>query len=88
MGTLNLFLFLLTFPIIVCSGVSSEVFIQGQVGNEFDDVKVKITDSLDQTYYLEKKYFPKDFVFKQGENFAIEVPEEAIEKIKLIRSKK
>jgi len=81
-------LFLVTFPILLWGGVSSEVFVQGRVGNEFDDVKVKIIDSFNQTYYLEKKYFPKDFVFKQGANFAIEVPDEAVEKIKLIRKKK
>ncbi len=83
----KLFFLLFLFSANSWSGVSSEIFIQGKIGNEFDDQKVKIIDSLNQTYFLEKKYFPKDFTFKQGESFSIEIPEEALDNIKLIKKK-
>lgn len=69
------------------AGVGEDVFIRGKIGNDFDDKKVKVVDSFGQTYYLSKQYFPKDFKFKQGEVFAIEVPEKEIDKIKIIKKK-
>jgi hypothetical protein len=67
------------------AAVSDEVIIKGKIRADFDKEKVKITDSLGQTYYLKTKYFPKDFAFKQGKEFMIEVPEEAVEDLKLLK---
>ncbi len=69
------------------AGVGEEVFIRGKIGGDFDDKKVKVIDSFNQSFYLEKKYFPKDFTFKQGESFAIEVPESAIKDVKVTKKK-
>jgi hypothetical protein len=67
--------------------VSREVFIRGKVGNHFDDKKVKITDSLGQTYFLPTRVFGKDFKFKQGQEFFLEVDEQELKDVK-ISSKK
>lgn len=69
------------------AGVGDEIFIRGKIGNDFDEKKVKVVDSFGQTYYLSKQHFPKDFKFKQGEAFAIEVPEKELDKIKIIKKK-
>ncbi len=71
----------------IFAGVSDEIFIQGKIGNEFDDKKVKVTDNLGQTYFLNKSIFPKDFKFKQGESFSIEVQSKDIENVKIIKKK-
>lgn len=70
---------------VAWASLSREVYIRGKIGNEFDDQRVKITDQLGQTYYLSRHLFPKDFKFKQGETFAIEVDEKELEKIKVIK---
>ncbi len=50
-----------------------KVFIQGQIGNAFDKDKVKVVDSHDQTYYLPKSVFPKNFKFEKGKIFNVEI---------------
>jgi hypothetical protein len=65
--------------------VAEEVIIKGKIGSDFNTEKVKITDSLGQTYYLKAKYFPSGFQFKQGKEFTIEVPEEAVSNVKIIK---
>ena len=65
------------------AAVSDEVFIKGKIGNAFDDEKVKVIDSLGQTYMLPKKLFPKGFVFKQGNPFSLEVPSKELTGIKV-----
>jgi len=79
----NLILILTIFSSSLFAGVGEEVFIRGKIGGDFDDKKVKVIDSFNQSYYLEKKYFPKDFNFKQGESFSIEVPEAALKDLKI-----
>lgn len=69
------------------AGVSEEVLIRGKIGNDFDDKKVKVVDTLGQTYYLSKSLFPSDFKFKQGETFAIEVHEKELSNVKVIKKK-
>lgn len=78
----------LILSIALCSaasfaGVAEEVFIRGKIGNDFDDKKVKVVDSFNQVYYLPKSAFPKDFKFRQGEPFGIEVSESVVESVKL-----
>lgn len=65
------------------AAVSDEVFIKGKIGNAFDEEKVKVTDSLGQTYMLPKKYFPKGFEFKTGKEFSIEVPSKDLAGLKI-----
>ena len=69
----------------VWAEVSREVFIRGKVGNEFDENKVKIIDSLGQSYFLPRSLFPKDFNFKAGESFSLEVDQKEIQNIKLLK---
>lgn len=78
-------LLLISFLIstISLAAVSDEVFIKGKIGNNFDEDKVKVTDSLGQTYMISKKYFPKGFVFKQGKEFSIEVPSKELAGLKV-----
>lgn len=68
---------------LVMAGVSDEVFISGKIGKIFNDQEVEVKDSLGQTYMLPKNLFPKDFSFKQGKSFSLEVPSEKMPKIKL-----
>jgi hypothetical protein len=83
MRNLILILAVFSFSLPLFAGVSDEVFIRGKIGGDFDEKKVKVIDSFNQSYYLEKKYFPKDFNFKQGESFSIEVPEAALKDLKI-----
>lgn len=75
----------LSLSLTAFAGVGEEVFIRGKIGNDFDDKRVKVTDTLGQTYYLSKHLFPSDFKFKQGESFAIEVPEKELNNVKIIK---
>jgi len=83
----NLIFIFVVFSSSLFAGVGEEVFIRGKIGGDFDEKKVKVIDSFNQSYYLEKKYFPKDFNFKQGESFSIEVPEDAVKEIKISKKK-
>ncbi len=65
--------------------VGGEVFIRGKISNEFDDQKIKIVDSDQQVYYLPRAAFPKDFEVKQGKTFTLEVSEEHLSQIKLLK---
>lgn len=60
-------------------------FIRGKISNEFDDKKVKVIDTQGQKYFLPRGAFPADFKFKQGESFAIEIPDRELEKIKILK---
>lgn len=64
---------------------SHEVFIRGKIGNQFDDKRVKVTDSEGQTYFLPRHLFPKNVIIKQGQVFAFEVDEKEIDKIKILK---
>lgn len=78
------YLFLL-ISLTAFAETSRDVFIRGKIGNEFNDKEVKVQDSLGQKYYLPKSVFPKGYKFKQGESFAIEVPESALNKVKILK---
>ncbi len=65
--------------------VGGEVFIRGKISNEFDDKQVKIVDSDQQIYYLPRAAFPKDFEVKQGKTFTLEVSEEHLSQVKLLK---
>lgn len=67
--------------------VAREVFIKGKIGSTFDDKQVKVVDSQGQSYFLPKKVFPKDFVFREGNHFALEVDEAELKNLKLIKKK-
>lgn len=79
------FLLLAFLSVAAFAETSRDVFIRGKIGNEFNDKEVKVLDSLGQTYYLPKSAFPKDFKFKQGQSFAIEVHEKTLNKIKILK---
>lgn len=79
------FLVLLFLSLSVYAETSRDVFIRGKIGNEFDDKKIKVIDSLGQSYFLPKSAFPKDFKFKQGVSFAIEVHEKTLDKVKILK---
>jgi hypothetical protein len=73
------------FSFLAAADASRDVFIRGKIGNEFSDSKVKVIDSENQIYFLPRAVFPKDFVIKQGKSFAIEVPEKALNKLKILK---
>lgn len=79
------YLLLLLLSLSAYAETSRDVFIRGKIGNEFDDKKIKVIDSLGQSYFLPKNVFPKDFKFKQGESFAIEVHEKTLDKVKILK---
>lgn len=78
-------LLVLLFSFSAFADTSREVFIRGKISNEFDDKKVKVIDSEGQTYFLARHLFPKGLPIKQGQNFAIEVHEKELNKLKLIK---
>ena len=57
------------------AALDENIFIQGQIGNEFDQQKVKVTDSHEQKFWVPRSAFPKGFKFKEGAIFNIEVSE-------------
>lgn len=65
------------------AAVEDQVIIKGKIGSVFDENRVKVTDSLNQSYFLPKRLFPKKFVFKQGNTFTLEVPEKELDAIKV-----
>lgn len=67
--------------------VAGEVLIKGRIGSTFDEKQVKVIDSQGQSYYLPRKVFPKDFVFREGSLFTIEVDEAHLKNLKLIKKK-
>jgi hypothetical protein len=75
-------LLFLLFSLKAFSGAGSEVLIRGKVGGSFNDQYVKITDSFGQSYVIPTHYFPKTFVFKQGADFVIEVPDTEVQDLK------
>jgi hypothetical protein len=79
-------LFLLVFLVATAlADVGGEVFIRGKISNEFDDAKVKVVDSDNQIYFLPRAAFPKDFEIKQGKAFTLEVSEEHLAQVKLLK---
>jgi hypothetical protein len=58
--------------------VTSSVFIKGKISSSFDEKKVKVVDSLGQTYFIARTAFPKDFAIREGATFQIEVDEEDV----------
>lgn len=79
------YLFLLLLSSMAFAEVSTDVLIRGKIGNDFNDKQVKVNDTLGQSYYLPRSSFPKDFKFKQGESFTIEVDEKVLDKVKMIK---
>ena len=65
--------------------VGGDVFIRGKISNDFDDKKVKIIDSDQQIFYLPRAAFPKDFEMKQGKSFTLEVSDEQLSQVKLLK---
>ena len=64
------------------------VFIQGQIGNAFDKDKVKVTDTHDQTYYLPKSVFPKNFKFEKGKIFNVEITVDQYKELDIKKTQK
>ena len=65
-----------------------KIFIQGQIGNAFDKEKVKVIDSNDQTYFLPKSVFPKNFKFEKGKMFNVEVTLDQYKELDIKKSQK
>jgi hypothetical protein len=81
-------LLLILWSVTVLSGVSSDVLIRGKIGAEFDERQVKVIDSFGQSYFLPREVFPKDFVIKQGESFTLEINDEILDKVKVVKKQK
>ncbi len=61
------------------------VIIKGKIGGSFDESYTKVIDSSNQEYFVPTSSFPKDFKFKEGKMFQIEIREEVLANIKLKR---
>lgn len=79
----TIFLFFIFISQVVYADADRHVLIRGKIGNIFNENEVKVSDSLNQVYFLSPKLFPKGFNFKQGASFAIEVPETELSQISL-----
>ncbi len=64
------------------AGLGNEILIQGRI-HSFDPEKAKVIDVHDQVYNLPRRFFPKDFVFKTGKMFMIEMKFEDFEKLEI-----
>lgn len=72
---------------VAIAGVDSNVIIRGRIGSSFDEEKVKVVDNKGQTFFLPRRVFPKDFVFKQGADFYLDLPAAELNDIKIKKSK-
>lgn len=72
--------------IMVFSGLSAyadldnKILIYGKIGSAFTKTHIKIIDQHQQSYYLEKSLFPKNFKFEKGASFSLEVSETTLDK--------
>ncbi len=82
---MNIIFSLIFMTTISFADVSGEVLIRGKISNEFDDKQVKIIDSDNQIFYLPRAAFPKDFEVKQGKTFTLEVADEHLAQVKLLK---
>lgn len=80
-----IFTLVFLFQVFALAEFDEMVFIQGRIGNAFDKKQVKVIDRYNQTYYLSKFYFSKNFKFKEGQIFNIEIP---LEEYKALEMKK
>lgn len=80
-----MFLFSLLISFSAIADLSRDVFIRGKVSNEFNETQVKVVDSFGQVYFLPRHVFPKGFDFKQGREFAFEVKEKELDRIKILK---
>lgn len=64
---------LIIFSVSSYADLDDKVLISGKIGNAFDKEKVKVIDSHNQTYYLPRSVFSKNFVPKQDESFSVEI---------------
>ena len=79
--------FLLTFFCLaqVQAYVGGEILVRGKISNSFDDQKVQVVDSLGQKYYLPRKVFPQHVLIKQGASFSIEVGDDVMQKVVVLK---
>lgn len=80
-------LLLILLVSVAFADVTGDVLIKGRIGSTFDEKQVKVIDSEGQSYFLPRKVFPKDFIFREGSPFTIEVDEAHLKNLKLIRKK-
>ncbi len=79
---------LLFMGVVSQAAFDDKVFIQGQIGNAFDKDKVKVVDSHDQTYYLPKSVFPKNFKFEKGKIFNVEITVDQYKELNIKKAQK
>lgn len=72
-------------PQISKAAVDEHVLVRGQVANVWTKEKVKVTDQFDQTYYLPRAVFPKNFIFQSGKAFTVEITDQQLDQIVLIK---
>lgn len=69
----KLFILIFLCSFVTKAELDEKIYIHGQIGNAFDKEKVRVIDSHNQTYFLPKSVFPRDFKFKQGAAFNVEI---------------
>ncbi len=80
-------LVLLILSSLAQAGIDPLVWVRGTISNKFDDKEVKVKDSQGQIYMLPRHVFPKDFKFEQGASFNLEIHENEIKDVKLLKKK-
>jgi hypothetical protein len=78
---------LVLFSTCTLADVSNEVFLRGKVGGSFTDTEVRVVDHLGQSMTLPRSAFPKDFVLRQGAEFALEIDPALIKDVKVPKKK-
>ncbi len=78
----------LVFASTVFAGTDDAITIDGVIGSSFDKEKVQVYDTLDQTFFLPRKFLPKNIQMKAGTPFSIEMDEKSYDKLDIKPSDK
>ena len=82
---LGIFLLSGLVPNVANAAVDNLILVRGKVANVWTKEKVKITDHFNQTYYLPRMVFPKDFVFQSGKTFTVEITTQQLDQLEVIK---
>lgn len=68
------------------AALDDNIMIQGKI-QSFDKNSAQVIDEHGQSFKLERKYFPKGFVFETGKTFMLEMKFEDFDKLEIKKSK-
>lgn len=73
------------FSNLLFAATEDIVFIEGKIGTVFDKSEVQIVDEYNQKFFLNRNLFPQNFKFEAGLPFRLEVPDDVLNNVILIK---